>query len=275
MGPVLAQHYTVIAPDNRGMGDSSIPANNVYTSEAIASDLKGVLDFLRINQTLVFSHDKGAGFAAALSAQNRNLVRAVGFSEYGLPGFGYEQFWVPQPTWDLYQNWQLAFFAIPDAAEYFIRDREKQMLSWYFFHTSYSGNEAIPDDILNRYTNSISKPGFLRAMMGPFATYTVAADNKFFNQTLRSKPLAMPMLVLGGEASISPVSLMQQIWGSVGTKVTYDVVPKAGHWIADENPNWVSKRLLEFFKPIAGSVPAVDLSWLENKVTLPGAAAEN
>lgn len=46
MGPILASHFTVIAPDNRGAGDSSIPADNDYSSEAMASDLKGLLDFL-------------------------------------------------------------------------------------------------------------------------------------------------------------------------------------------------------------------------------------
>ena len=268
------------------MGDSSIPANNDYTSEALASDLKGVLDFLKINETLIFSHDKGCGPAAALAVQNRNLVKGVGFAEYVLPGYGYEEFWTPAPNWNLYQNWQLAFFAVPDAAEFFIRGREKDMLSWYFYHSSYSGPESITTDHLERYTNSISKPGFLRSMMGPFATYTVAADNKFFNRTLRAKPLDIPVLALGGEASLSPLALIQQIWGPVGTNVIADVVPKAGHWIgncsllnvtayaycdtADENPSWVAERLINFFAPIASSVPSIDLSWLENKVTLPG-----
>jgi pimeloyl-ACP methyl ester carboxylesterase len=235
MGPILAEKYTVIAADNRGMGDSTIPKSENYTAQAMASDLKGVLDFLGINQTLVFAHDKGCGPAAALAAQYRSLVSGIGFAEYALPGFGYEQIWTPSPNWSLYQNWQLAFFAVPEAAEYFIRGREKEMLSWYFHHSSYSGTESMTSDVLTRYTNSISKPGFLRAMMGPFATSTVAADNSYFNETLRSKPLDIPMLALGGEASLSPKALAEQLWSPVGTNLTTDVVPKAGHWIGKQS----------------------------------------
>lgn len=135
------------------------------------------------------------------------------------------------PNWDTYRDWQLAFFSVPDVAEFFISGREREMLAWYFFHASYSGMEAVSQEHLNRYTTSISKPGFLRACFGYFAAATVAADNAFFNRTLRPDPLAVPMLTLGGEASAAPVSFLQQLWGPVGTNIAYDVVPKAGHWI--------------------------------------------
>lgn len=195
MGPILASHFTVIAPDNRGAGDSSIPADNDYSSEAMASDLKGLLDFLHLNQTLVFSHDKGVGAASALAALFPDSVTSLGVSEYVLPGFGYEQFSCPSPTWDLYANWQLAFFSVTDAAEFFIRGREKDMLAWYFYHSSYKGNEAIPDEVLQRYTTSISKPGFLRSMLGPFSTASTTADRNLFTKAFADttfKCLSLP-----------------------------------------------------------------------------------
>lgn len=135
------------------------------------------------------------------------------------------------PNWDVDANWQLAFFNLPDVAEHFTSGKEREMLAWYFFHTSYSGMEAISQDVLNRYATSISKPGFLRACFGYFAATTVAADASFFNATLRSNPLAIPVLAIGGESNIAPVSVIEELWGPVGTSVTCDVVPKAGHWI--------------------------------------------
>lgn len=90
---------------------------------------------------------------------------------------------------------------------------------------------SFPDDILQQYTNSISKPGFLRALMGPFAVATMTADNAFFNKTLRGKPLDVPVLGLGGEASLAPKALIEQLWGPTARNLTADVVPKAGHWI--------------------------------------------
>lgn len=229
IGPILAQNYTVIAPDNRGAGDSSIPSNGNYTSVASADDIKGLLDFLNITETYVFSHDKGVGMATALAVKYDGLVKRLGVSEYALPGFGYELAAVQGYFWDLYANWQLAFFSVPDAAEFFIRDREKQMLEWYFYHMSYSGVTAFSEDIVNRYATSIAKPGFLRAMLEPFSAKSVLEDALFFNATLGVTPLAMPVLAVGGEAGFGPA--IGSAFGSIATELVTDIVPKAGHWI--------------------------------------------
>ncbi|KAH8198133.1 hypothetical protein TruAng_007710 [Truncatella angustata] len=233
IGPILAENYTVIAPDNRGAGDSSIPPDGNYTAAATAEDLKGVLDFLRINQTYVFSHDKGVGFATALALKHPGAVRMLGLSEYALPGFGYEEAAVPAPFFDLYANPQLAFFQIPDFAEFLISGKEKQFISWYFFHGSYSGVTSFSEDTVNRYTSSISKPGFLRAMIGPFSAATIADDRSFFRGLLTGGKLAMPVLALGGEASFGIPSVLQSVLGNLSDDTEIDVVPKAGHWIGE------------------------------------------
>ncbi|KAH8901225.1 alpha/beta-hydrolase [Thozetella sp. PMI_491] len=262
----MAEHYTVIAPDNRGMGDSTLPRDADYTSVAMASDLAGLLSFLNISKTLVFSYDKGVGAAVALAATRPSLVRALGVAEYALPAFGYENFWTPQYDWDAYGNWELAFWSVPEAAERFMQGRVREVLGWFFYHTSYSGASAIPQAAVDAVFESIDKPGFLRSMLGPFAATTMGADAAFFNATLRANPLPMPFLGLGGEAGNAP--LLNELWPPIGTDVTVDIVPKAGHFPADENPNWVAQRLLKFFASYESEVPAVDLSWLTDRVTL-------
>ncbi|KAK0737197.1 Alpha/Beta hydrolase protein [Apiosordaria backusii] len=237
IGPILAESFTVIAPDNRGAGDSSIPPDGNYSATASAADLKGVLDFLNITETYVFSHDKGAGMAVALAIQYPSLVKRLGVSEYVLPGFGYEAASTPGPYWDLYGNWQLAFFSVPDAADFFIRGREREMLSWYFYHGSYSGGSSISEDTLNRYTTSISKPGYLRAMFGPFDSRVVADDAKFFTSTIGKKKLTAPTLALGGEALMS--FLTRPAFENLTESLEADIVPKAGHWIGK---SWSSHR---------------------------------
>lgn len=166
IGPLLAQNYTVIAPDIRGAGDSSIPADGNYSAMACAADIKGVLDFLNITSAYVVGHDFGSGISTALAATYPSLVKRLVVTEFVVPGFGYEVARNPGPYWDLYANWQLAFFSVTDAAEFFVSGREKQMLEWYFYHSSYSGPSSFTEDIVNRYTSSLSKPGFLRSMLG-------------------------------------------------------------------------------------------------------------
>ncbi|KAH7311282.1 Alpha/Beta hydrolase protein [Stachybotrys elegans] len=268
IGPILAQNYTVIAPDNRGAGDSSIPPDGNYTAAASAGDLKGVLDFLNISSAYVLAHDKGVGFATALAALYPSTVQRLILAEYPLPGFGYELSANPAPYWDLYQNWQLAFFQVTDLAEFLMRGKEREFLLWYFYHGSYSGPEAFSDDTVTRYTDSISKPGFLRAMLGPFSAATVAADNHLFNTTVAQKPLEMPVLGMGGEASLGLEDSLRSTFEPFTEDLELDIIPKAGHWIADENPVWVANRALRFFGQDETQLPVADLSWLEDKRTL-------
>lgn len=161
------------------------------------------------------------------------------------------------------------------------------MVAWYFWHASYSGNSAISQDHLDRYTREISKPGYLRSGFEYFNT--TQQDAVFFNSTLGAQPLENPALVLGGEADLAPVALLERFWGPVLKNPSYGIVPKAGHWlgrnlsrcwaqmffpqttadgdVGDENPEWTANGLLSFFAEDEG-IPSVDLSYLKNKVTL-------
>ncbi|KAK7754689.1 hypothetical protein SLS62_003246 [Diatrype stigma] len=299
IGPLLvAQNYTVIAPDNRGAGDSSLPPDGNYSAAASAADLAGVLDFLNVSAAHVVAHDKGVGMAAALAARRPDRVRRLALAEYPLPGFGYEASANPAPYWDLYQNWQLAFFQVPDLAEFLMAGKERQFLQWYFFHGSYAGPAAFSEDTVNRYATSVTKPGFLRAMLGPFAAATVAADSSFFTAAFAAgdggRKLGMPVLALGGEASLGLESVLKQSFEPIASDLELDIVPKAGHWIgesthlllniialgkdilltlrsnftADENPRWVANRVLQFLGKDNSSLPAIDLSYLKDLVTL-------
>jgi pimeloyl-ACP methyl ester carboxylesterase len=226
IGPILAEHYTVIAADNRGNGDSSLSVSDNYTAAAGGEDLRSILDFLNITKANVFAHDKGVGLASSLALEHPERINRLVLSEYPLPGFGYP---TSVDSSNLYRDWQLAFFAVPDAAEYFIRGREKQMLAWYFYHGSYSGDDVVSNDLLETYTRAMSKPGFLRAGMQYFAA--AFADKDYFLDRVGRGKLQMPLLVLGGEASFSPASAIRSAFAPIADDLSVDVIPKAGHWI--------------------------------------------
>ena len=186
-----------------------------------------------------------------------------------------------------YSNWQLAFFSVPDAAQFFVQGRERQMLSWYFLHAGYAATSAVSDALLTLYTDAISKPGYLRAGFEYFSNPTVAQDAAFFNATLVPAPFAGKALVMGGEASVGIPDLLRRLFAPVLSDFEIDVVPKAGHWIgnvptfcppsvdtwlisvADENPVWLAHRIAQFLQADDG-IPALDLAYLDNRVTLQG-----
>lgn len=229
IGPILAEQYTVIAPDNRGMGESSLAADGNYSAAAAGQDHIALLNFLNISKAYVFAHDKGVGLAASLAFEKPGRVAKLVLAEYPLPGYGYAES-VTSP--DPYMNWQLAFFAVPDAAQYFIQGREKEMLAWYFWHGSYSGNSAISNDLLETYTRSITKLGFLRSGLSYFGA--AFEDEKYFISRVKESKLKMPLLVMGGEASFAPESVLTSSFSDVADDLTAFVIPKAGHWIVSD-----------------------------------------
>lgn len=129
-------------------------------------------------------------------------------------------------------NWQLAFFAVPDAAQYFIQGCEKETLAWYFWHGSYSGNSVVSYNLLETYTRSISKLGFLRAGLSYFGA--AFEDEKYFTAQVNKSKLQMPLLVMGGEASFAPEDALRSSFAGVADDLSTFVIPKAGHRIVSE-----------------------------------------
>ncbi|KAF7191487.1 Soluble epoxide hydrolase [Pseudocercospora fuligena] len=262
-GPILAETYTVIAPDNRGCGDSSLSISENYTAPAAASDHLAILNFLNISKAHVVSHDKGGGIATSLAFEHPERVDKLVIIEYALPGGG---FYTTCATSDqLYRDWQLAFFAVPDAASYFIQGREKEMLTWYFYHGSYSGNSVFSQELLETYTRAIAKPGFLRAGLKYFGA--AFWEEKEYWPKLKEKKLEMPVLALGGEASFG--FAMGEAWRDYVENLEVDVIPKSGHWMGEENPVWTAKRILRFLGN-GSTLADVIMGQLDDMITIFG-----
>ncbi len=75
--PALAERYTVIAPDLRGMGASSKPASG-YDNRTVAEDIHQLVRQLGFQHISIIGHDAGApvayGYAAAHPDDVRRLV---------------------------------------------------------------------------------------------------------------------------------------------------------------------------------------------------------
>src|SRR5437773_11459536 len=60
--PTLAAHYTVIAPDLRGLGDSSRPISG-YDKRTLAEDIYQLVHQLGFERVFLVGNDFGAGVA--------------------------------------------------------------------------------------------------------------------------------------------------------------------------------------------------------------------
>ncbi|MGB3627363.1 MAG: alpha/beta hydrolase [Henriciella sp.] len=240
VAPRLASRFKVIVPDLRGAGGSSIPRTG-YDKKTMAKDIAVVLDALEINETFVAGYDLGSGVAFSLAAQFRERVTRLAVMEFGLPGFGYETVMAPTPEWTNGANWHLGFFTVPDVAEMAFAGKERELLSWFFWHLSHNA-DAVSADHFEAYVRSISRPGALRAGIEYYASVWQDAED---NKALAETPLSIPVLAIGGEVSSGPY--VEQLFRPVAEDVRGAVIPKAGHWLGDENPEFLTDTLMEFF----------------------------
>jgi pimeloyl-ACP methyl ester carboxylesterase len=75
---LVADHYRVIAPDLRGFGESSRPAETqAYEMSHMVGDVIGVLDHLSIPQVHLVGHDWGALVAWRLASRYPERLRTL------------------------------------------------------------------------------------------------------------------------------------------------------------------------------------------------------
>lgn len=241
VAPLLAERYRVIAPDLPGCGGSGIPVDGRYDKRTLAATIGGLTDQLGIGPVRLVGYDHGAGVAYQYAAARPDQVSQLAFVEYVLPGAGYEKALLPNPGWHTGSNWQLALFTVPDVAEFAFRGRERELLTWFFWHGA-ANPTAVAREHLDEYVDQIAKPGALRAGIGYYAS--VWTDLEINSETMKT-PLTMPALGVGGRHNAA--DMVAKAMSAVAADVSTAVISDAGHWVSDENPRELARVLLDFF----------------------------
>ena len=241
IAPILSERFTVIVPDQRGMGASSIPAGG-FTKTDMARDLAAVIDALGHERVSLAGYDLGAGVAVAFARDHPDRTERLAVMEFVAAGFGLEQAMAPKNGWNVDSNWHFGVFAAPDVATWLFTGRERELLNWFFGHEGHGGNGTVDPDDLEQYVRSLSRPGALRAGAQYYAAIFQDGED---NAPLKDSPLAMPVLAVGGASHIGPV--LEGLWSTVATRLETAVIPSAGHWLAEENPVATAAALSRFF----------------------------
>src|SRR5260221_3838437 len=111
--PPLAERYTVIAPDMRGLGDSSKPVTG-YDKRTIAHDIYQLIGKLGFEKIFLVGHDWGGPVAYAYARAHPDDVRKLAILDVTIPGESWEKF--PQIRRGGF-IWHLAFHSVRDLPE--------------------------------------------------------------------------------------------------------------------------------------------------------------
>ncbi len=236
--PHLAARHRVIAPDLRGLGDSTRPEHG-YDKKTVAADVwELVHDVMGIDSFYLVGHDWGGPTAYALAAAHRDAVRRLAILDVTIPGDGSNVFSTSQG------RWHHGFHRTLDLPEALVHGRERIYVSWFLnafaAHPGVFGEQAIDE-----YVRCYAQPGAMRA---GFAYYrAIPRDESDNRAAIAQGKLEMPVLALGGGESFGRGELVLESMHRVAVDVRGGVVEGAGHFLPEEATEVVAQALLEFF----------------------------
>ena len=229
----LADKHTVIAPDLRGFGQSSAPADG-YTKAAMAQDIHALVKNLKYDRIRLVGHDIGLMVAYAYAAQYPAEVDRIVLMEAFLPGVG---------EWNnvflLRDLWHFHFFGKTPLA--LVTGRERIYLDHFWNDFAADPAKSVPEADRQFYAKAYAQPGHMKAGMEVFRAFPEDAED--FAGFAKTK-LTMPMLVLSGEKAGGRFLIEQG--KMVATNVEGVLVKGRGHWLMEEAPEQVIPKLVEF-----------------------------
>jgi len=236
--PTLAKSFDVIAPDMRGMGDSSKPADG-YDAATIARDLFELTQQLELADINVVGHDLGGPPAYVMAATHRSLVRRLAIVEAPLPGVEVEGLAEAMQAF-----WHMSFHQAADMPEALIQGRERMYLTWFYRKFAYD-KAAVTPAAIDEFVRCYAAPGGLRASL---AHYRAMGQTTETIAKLSSNLLDIPCLAYGGERCLRDWPLKQM--SKVASNVRGGIIERCGHWVSEERPDWFCDELAAFFKEI-------------------------
>ncbi|MQX38704.1 alpha/beta fold hydrolase [Sinorhizobium meliloti] len=238
---LLTEHFTIVAPDVRGFGDSDKPKDG-YDMETVATDLAELMTQLGHETFYLHGEDWGAAFAYAVAALNRDRVIKFSFAEKLLPGFGLED-WshlTEENVKNRHWLWHVSFFHVPDVPEYLIQGKEREFWSTWMKAETYDPH-AISETAVNEFVRCCTGPGGLRPI---FEVYRQTFKNQAFTKAQSERKLQMPLLVIGAEHFTGDFGQKQAcLFAEDVTGELYD----CGHSLALERPQKLADSLRAFF----------------------------
>ena len=181
--PALAKNYTVIAPDLRGLGDSSKPLNG-YNGKTVAEDIHQLVTQLRFKTVFLVGHDIGTQVAYSYAAAHPTEVKKLVVMDLTMPGF--------EPA-GMMPIWWSSFHQTPDIPETLVQGKEMMYLSWFYRNLAYNPSAITQTDI-NEFVSHYSAPGGMHA---GFEYYRVFPQDAIQNINYSKTKLTMPVLALG------------------------------------------------------------------------------
>ncbi|WP_439657161.1 alpha/beta fold hydrolase [Lentzea sp. HUAS TT2] len=236
--PALAEHHTVYAIDLPGLGDSTGTPKG-YDKATLARYVHALTSKLGLRDASIVGHDLGAAVAFQYASQFPQDTARLGYLDLPLPG--------PAIDARTYRSlsWHIAFHSQREVPEAIVQDDVRDYLRLFYPQVAYQGSafggtstkSPFADNEIDEYARTYGK-----ALSNGFELYR--ALDQDVRDTEKALPAQAPTLVMAAEGQAEAIK------GTAAPRMTNIVraldVPKAGHWLVEENPEFVTAELLRF-----------------------------
>lgn len=239
--PALAERHTVYAIDLPGLGDSTGSPPG-YDKKTLARHVHGlVTDELGLEDIGLVAHDLGAGVGFQYASQFPQDVARYAHLDYPLPG--------PALSAKQYRtfSWHLAFHdqdAIPESV---VDDDVRDYLAQFYPQVAFGGvsyggpgaESPFTDAQIDEYARTYQRPDVLT---GGFELYRTLDQDELDNAASAAVTAPTMLMTAQGGLAVTRPTLEPLV-----TNIVRAVeVPEAGHWLMQENPDFVTAELLAF-----------------------------
>jgi len=235
----LGKRYRLIVPDLRGAGRSERTQAG-YDKETLASDVRALMDHLKIDRAHVIGHDIGARIAYAFAVQYPERLLSLTVAEAFIEGLaGTAEFKLAAPANPRTRHFA-RFAKVDDSVNEYQGKEEELILS--FMNSRSKSRKFIGSDV-TRYTESLKRDGGLRAAFMNYEAFD--RDAAFLATTDTARLSNIPALAVVCQNPFG--NNLQRQLVAAGLKQTKAVsLNGCAHWIYEENPDETLAALGEF-----------------------------
>jgi 3-oxoadipate enol-lactonase len=226
----LSQHFTVITFDNRGVGESDLSPEPIYTTGLMADDAAALLRHLRIARAHVVGASMGGTIAMELALRNPRLVRSLTLACT----------WVDADARFLHtiESWISLAYRVP------IEERYRHVLyAWLFTPEFFSQKENVEQ----AFQRSLAYPHQTKAEAIERQGRGIIAWNGSRGKRLGS--IKVPTLVLVGKDDIlTPPGFSREVTRKI-RRARLVVLP-GGHGFFLEEADLFNRAVIRFLRAI-------------------------
>jgi pimeloyl-ACP methyl ester carboxylesterase len=235
--PTLARHYRVIAPDLRGFGWSDAPPDG-YDKEGMGTDVLNLMDALELDRVRLVGHDWGGwiGFLVCLRAPQR--FRRFLALNIPTPYANRD----PRTFAAMWRFWYMAVIASPAGPRLIQGNFVQQMFERAVKPGALSAEER------REYVEPLREPARARASQRLYRTFLTREFGRVGAGRYNKRRLTVPTKLLFGEDDFAiPKRMVTGDFSRYADRLEVELVPDTGHFIVDEQPDLVTRGILDFF----------------------------